>query len=989
MRKQVINLKIMLILCLMSFSLLQAFFSVKKAPFDPPEGFDVQTVGMVIRYGDALRIVHPESGKSLHSHKDKYYHTGSSNQQQVTCYYNEADSDSSWWIVKPEHGEDLDAVLGQIVDPAKPVRLEHAATAKNLHSHSNKPAPVTGDLQEVTGFSANGNNDDNWIFTVAGGGKWAQGSEFKLVHKPTSMYLRSQKGVDFPVVESDSRNMHQEVAACSEGYGDDSDKENEYRTWKVELLARSILGAKKAAEEVELEEPVYLNKRFGVPENYTFKMSGDDGKVSVAFGDCVRIVHQESSSYLQFIGKPYPSDDKDSNVFQIIAFNWPDYEVNGKMVSGLEHSWALAGMGWWRLISADGSKKIGQIIESGDRVTCELVDQFKKYNGFMYSDPTSDIKSPATSRQRVEISEFIDNKKNNFIWEIRGKNIKELVAQAPFSLYHTESKKYLGTKKGVTYNPGEKIPRQEIFLHNLLYMWRIKNVAEPLPDEVERLEEGGSLGDNEGTENEKEIDEEELEETKIPLNLPLGFDNNKLTNVKMSAIAVGSIEGNYTVWGIGKNNQALYSFTANNSSLGFSQLDPKIRPAKGSLAAAKKLDNFTDISVSSIGQVYGVSDGNIYAHHHDDWVMIEKPSDIVFEQVVVGTKKKVEEVPGQEVMQDVVWARSTEDQLFELVSAEWIARTEKDVAIDIGIGLDGTILAINLSNVLFQYKNEMWQEVGIDVDLAMMSVGQENQVYGVTRDGEFVQIDLSGKSITKIKGSNAKVAKGFEDISVNAAGSIVAIDYEGNLYASKKQEGVSIGEAAETVAELEKKEEKDRSNAGMKVDLKRDSEDEKEDGILENSNASSYSRRVTRVASTEKSAMYQKARQQRNTTLMSARGRTSRVRSGQISRRRMGRRATNSRPVQSRTRRGYASSSRGVSTARERQRTSRYISSGRSVSRTRAEVGAGDGLQRTASRVVSGRGRSRTRSSIADEQYKSGTSSRNMRDGKVSHSRYR
>jgi hypothetical protein len=146
--------------------------------------------GQPARYGANIKAVHWVTGHTLHSHAINYSHSGSSKQQQVTCFG--ALDDNDWWRIKGPHGSPDGYKAGQAVQHGDIIRLEHVLTKRNLHSHGGFPSPVTRQ-QEVTCFGSNGIGDgnDNWRVEVEGEGTWAFGKRLRLVHVSTNHALHS------------------------------------------------------------------------------------------------------------------------------------------------------------------------------------------------------------------------------------------------------------------------------------------------------------------------------------------------------------------------------------------------------------------------------------------------------------------------------------------------------------------------------------------------------------------------------------------------------------------------------------------------------------------------------------------------------------------------------------------------------------------------------------------------------------------------------
>lgn len=143
-------------------------------------------------------------GGLLHSHVQTY--PIGSEQQQVTCYHYR-DSNNDFIIKKPrEAGTDIDYSTGEIefVKPGDEVRLVHAMTGRNLHSH-NVAAPVSKTENEVScyGNETIGDVNDYWVMESAGDlhmGKKLENfrsltSRIRFRHKTLNCYLKAKNVV--------------------------------------------------------------------------------------------------------------------------------------------------------------------------------------------------------------------------------------------------------------------------------------------------------------------------------------------------------------------------------------------------------------------------------------------------------------------------------------------------------------------------------------------------------------------------------------------------------------------------------------------------------------------------------------------------------------------------------------------------------------------------------------------------------------------------
>ena len=104
-------------------------------------------------------------GGLLHSHVQTY--PDGSNQQQVTCYHHkDANNDWFFWPNREDGQYDPEAPLSYVADKSL-IRLIHAQTGRNLHSHSIQ-APVTKGDWEVScyGNTTIGDEKDHWQIEV-------------------------------------------------------------------------------------------------------------------------------------------------------------------------------------------------------------------------------------------------------------------------------------------------------------------------------------------------------------------------------------------------------------------------------------------------------------------------------------------------------------------------------------------------------------------------------------------------------------------------------------------------------------------------------------------------------------------------------------------------------------------------------------------------------------------------------------------------------
>jgi len=211
-----------------------------------------------VRYGSIIKLKHVATAHQLHSHDVRYKHAGGSGQQQVTCYSGDDDNDK--WIVKAKHGTIDTYRAGEVLTDGDTLRLTHVATRKNLHSHSNHTSPVTNQ-QEVSAFGdlGVGDNNDDWILEVEGGGEWTTDKIIRLHHVQTAKMLHSHRGKS-----SSNTAGQQEVTA----YGT-RDENNRWYASSLDIPDNIIkLSKKKVRREMLKIAVVEFSERgdLGIPD---------------------------------------------------------------------------------------------------------------------------------------------------------------------------------------------------------------------------------------------------------------------------------------------------------------------------------------------------------------------------------------------------------------------------------------------------------------------------------------------------------------------------------------------------------------------------------------------------------------------------------------------------------------------------------------------------------------------------------------------------
>lgn len=137
-------------------------------------------------------------GGLLHSHVQTF--PEGSKQQQVTCYHHK-DANNEWFVYPNRREEDYDSEAEELryISDGTAIRLIHAQTGRNLHSHD-IDAPITKKDREVSSYGniTVGDDKDHWKVEVVRDAASRDRSKirtlttaFRLKHEALGCYLRA------------------------------------------------------------------------------------------------------------------------------------------------------------------------------------------------------------------------------------------------------------------------------------------------------------------------------------------------------------------------------------------------------------------------------------------------------------------------------------------------------------------------------------------------------------------------------------------------------------------------------------------------------------------------------------------------------------------------------------------------------------------------------------------------------------------------------
>lgn len=156
----------------------------------PGSEVPLPTTGRTTVYGCTIRLKHCATGKLLFSTNTAYTHAKTSGQQMIAV--GDVSGEETKWLVKGAHGQPEQHGYGVAVQTSALIRLQHVQTGTNLHSHGDRPSPITSQ-QEVTTAGRDGvcDSNDNWRIEIEGGGDWGFQKRVRLIHANTNKALHS------------------------------------------------------------------------------------------------------------------------------------------------------------------------------------------------------------------------------------------------------------------------------------------------------------------------------------------------------------------------------------------------------------------------------------------------------------------------------------------------------------------------------------------------------------------------------------------------------------------------------------------------------------------------------------------------------------------------------------------------------------------------------------------------------------------------------
>lgn len=259
-------------------------------------------------------------------------------------------------------------------------------------------------------------------------------------------------------------------------------------------------------------------------------------------------------------------------------------------------------------------------------------------------------------------------------------------------------------------------------------------------------------------------------------NVPAGFEEEE--SAVTEDIACGSRNGELEVWGVSADRTGLQRY--NQYTLAD---DPWERvDAKDAAGNPLALDA---VSISSDG-VMVVLDARGKGHMYDWTKKIFVPmavgagnESLDFDVIAVGNAANI-------------WAVDVEAKsLYQHTDLGWVLR-EKGVAVDVAVGVDGTVVALNDAGKPYMMVGAgKWDKIG-DLVLSAVSVGSKEHIWGVNKDNQLVE--YTNDAWAPVLGADGKPAQYYKDVAVNAAGTVFVLSTDDDVY-HKGENGFAVSKA--------------------------------------------------------------------------------------------------------------------------------------------------------------------------------------------------
>ncbi len=271
----------------------------------------------------------------------------------------------------------------------------------------------------------------------------------------------------------------------------------------------------------------------------------------------------------------------------------------------------------------------------------------------------------------------------------------------------------------------------------------------------------------------------------ITLNIPDGFI---AISGNFKRISVGSAKDGLEVWATDGSGQ-LFRFDP-------SQSNPWTAQALKD-DANNVIPSLVDVAVSSLDNMVAIRGDDKTAIEYDWTKKVWKKlpasnaATIKLAQISIANSSHI-----YAVSEDKIIYNHTAASKDGKTAASW-KKISDGIYVATGLSTAKAVIVIGVSESgsAYEFVNKKWIPLTGATNIDEVAIGNEKHIFGVGKDGSLWHLDYKTKKWVQLTDKDKKQASGFGSISVNAAGTIFALDGEGDVY-NKGNAGVTVKTSA-------------------------------------------------------------------------------------------------------------------------------------------------------------------------------------------------
>ena len=253
---------------------------------------------------------------------------------------------------------------------------------------------------------------------------------------------------------------------------------------------------------------------------------------------------------------------------------------------------------------------------------------------------------------------------------------------------------------------------------------------------------------------------------------------------------MGCKDGKIELWAIDNTNK-VYRF---NESV-------EVATSQKTAVDPWEAQNLIDKSGKAIPGLDGICatcDGSLFGIRSDDKAAVKydwtkKQWDSI--SIENAAKIKLEDIAASKANE--IYATSVDGKIYELKQDKLKKETWTQIStgsyIAAGIGTDNKSIVIGIAatGIPYQYTSKKWVQLGKDIQLDKVSIGNQNYILGVNTKDQLVQWNAKTKEWDLVAGKKEKSIESVDEVAAIPSGTTVVLDKFGNTW-HKGYEAVTV-----------------------------------------------------------------------------------------------------------------------------------------------------------------------------------------------------